>query len=74
MGHPWAKNPTTIGSIATMYLSILFMRYLVEEEDGYQQQEEIIKRNLELLQELEGNKILLQNLQHQVTILQLGPR
>jgi hypothetical protein len=46
MGHPWAKNPTTIGSIATMYLTILFMRYLVEEEEGYYQQEEIIKSNL----------------------------
>lgn len=28
MEHPWAKSPTTIGSIATMYLSILLMRDL----------------------------------------------
>lgn len=26
MAHPWAKSPTTIGSISTMYLCILFMK------------------------------------------------
>jgi len=36
MGHPWAKSPTTIGSIATMYLSILFMRDIKDGEDGFQ--------------------------------------
>jgi len=36
MGHPWAKSPSTIGSISTMYLSILFMRDLRENEEGYQ--------------------------------------
>jgi hypothetical protein len=35
MGHPWARSPTTIGSIATMYLSILFMRDIKEGEDGF---------------------------------------
>jgi len=35
MGHPWAKSPNTIGSIATMYLSILFMRDIKEGEDGF---------------------------------------
>ena len=54
MGHPWAQNPTTIGSIATMYMSILFMRFLVVDEEGYQQQELIIKINLEIMQELEA--------------------
>ena len=37
IGHPWAKSPTTIGSMATMYLSIIFMRDLLPEEDGYQE-------------------------------------
>ena len=69
MGHPWAQNPTTIGSIATMYLSILFMRYLVEDEDGYQQQEEIIRANLQLFQQMNGEAILLSNLKHQVNTI-----
>ncbi len=33
--HPWAKSPTTLGSIATMYLSILFMRELLPNDEGY---------------------------------------
>jgi hypothetical protein len=36
IGHPWAQSPTTIGSIATMYLSILFMREVLPDEEGYQ--------------------------------------
>ena len=35
IGHPWAQSPRTIGSISTMYMSILFMRDLLPEEDGY---------------------------------------
>jgi hypothetical protein len=37
IGHPWAQSPKTIGSIATMYMSILFMRELLPEEDGYEE-------------------------------------
>jgi len=35
MDHPWAKSPTTIGSISSMYLSILFLKEHREHEDGF---------------------------------------
>jgi len=35
IGHPWAESPKTIGSISTMYMSILFMRDLLPEEEGF---------------------------------------
>jgi len=26
MGHPWASNPKSIGSLATMYLCLFFIK------------------------------------------------
>jgi len=37
MEHPWAQSPKSIGSIATMYLSILFMKDVRDGEDGFLQ-------------------------------------
>jgi hypothetical protein len=42
IGHPWAESPTSIGSIATMYTSILFMRENITDDDDYIKQEELL--------------------------------
>jgi hypothetical protein len=49
MGHPWASSPTTIGSIAIMYISILVMRQLSEEEPGYSLQEKNLKHTIQII-------------------------
>jgi hypothetical protein len=42
LGHPWVSPLATIGSNATMYISIIFMKNLFEGDEGYSQQELLI--------------------------------
>jgi hypothetical protein len=68
MDHPWAQSPQSIGSIATMYMSILFVREFQIGELGYDGQEDIISKHISVVKS-EGvlNKIL-KNLVHKVEI------
>lgn len=74
MGHPWARSPASIGSIATMYLSILFMRDIKEGEDGFQQQELQINKHYETILKKNICQVFNKNLHHKVTLFHLGPR
>ncbi len=51
IGHPWASNPSTIGSIASMYMSILFMREVLPENYGYNMEEQKLLKNIQAIQE-----------------------
>jgi hypothetical protein len=66
INHPWVSPPQTIGSLATMNVSLLFMREIAKGEVGYQIQEERMQNNLIKFQQLMGVEKVKANLTHHV--------
>jgi hypothetical protein len=69
IAHPWAAGPKTLGSIATIYLSILFMRDLNSDETGYDDQETRIQKCIDDLKKLKSFQVFERNLNHAVLFL-----
>ena len=72
MGHPWAHSPKSIGSIATMYLSILFMKDLLEGEDGFMHQQTQIDSYYQIIKKKNICKVFNNNLNHKVVFPYIG--
>ncbi len=69
INHPWVSAPQTIGSLATMNISLLFMREMEPGDFGYHRQEEGIQINLKKVIQLMGLQKIKANLTHHVQTL-----